>query len=135
MNSKDLRIGNYVKLNNDIDVIQSVGQWCYTVRTIEENPVSILKPIPLTEEWLIKFGFDKNDKNRWQINGHSYAIYWYSYVATGDNHQMYRLEYHNTDYGKDEYQDCHQMADRLKHVHSLQNLYMCLTGEELKLNI
>lgn len=86
--------------------------------------------IPLTEEWLMKFGFVKNNQNRWQIPGHFYAIYWYSYQATGDDHQMWRIEYQDP-YSKEGYLDCHQMVDRIPYVHLLQNLYFFLVGEEL----
>lgn len=44
---------------------------------------------------------------------------------------MWRIEYHDTDYGNNEYKDCHQFGDKIKYVHKLQNLYFALTGKEL----
>ena len=60
-----------------------------------------------------------------------YAIFYFEYYATGEDNSMWRIEYHDTDYGRNEYKDCNQWGDRIKYVHQLQNLYFALTGEEL----
>jgi len=81
---------------------------------------SILKPIPLTEEWLTKFGFTE-------------AMYDYT-VHTGEfyNNKIGLLKI----VGGDKYQL--SMASKnlmvvIEYVHQLQNLYFALTGEELTL--
>ena len=53
MKENELRIGNLVKLNTD-EVCD-----CYEVDTwvFEANAFNLCEPIPLTEEWLVKFGF------------------------------------------------------------------------------
>jgi len=83
-----------------------------------------LKPIPLTEEWLLKFGFEK--------------------VAC--IHEIYEIEtnLNNVKYFNIQISegaliasvDCYGKETNiaeLKYVHSLQNLYHALTGEELEL--
>jgi hypothetical protein len=88
-------------------------------------------PIPLSQKWLEKFGFEKNKDNRWMKKKMPYAIFYFEYYATGEDNCMWRIEYHDTDYGRNEYKDCHQWGERLKYVHQLQNLYFALTGKEL----
>lgn len=84
----------------------------------EEN----LEGIPLTEEWLLKFGFNN-------INSKEYGIKCGSCWMSLSNPK---------DMG--EWQDCYcWIFDRfkfieLKYVHQLQNLYFALTKEELEIN-
>jgi hypothetical protein len=73
---------------------------------------SQIEPIPLTEEWLLKFGFEINVDgyfNHWNFDLHLYL--------DGDVFESNDLP----------------MYIYLKHVHQLQNLYFALTGEELTL--
>lgn len=64
--------------------------------------IKLLKPIPLTEEWLVKFGFEKAlDHEGFIKNGLSF------FEGFLSNEQKHKLQY----------------------VHQLQNLYFALTGE------
>ncbi len=91
-------------------------------------------PIPLNTKWLEKFGFEKNKEKRWMRGKSRYAIFYFEYYATGEDNCMWRIEYHDTDYGRNEYKDCNQWGDVIKYVHQLQNLYWSLAGEELTIN-
>lgn len=110
MKATELRIGNWVQTK------QTEKQFQVTTSTFEVLSVveSQYKPIPLTEEWLVKFGFDKLHGN------------WF------DNEGM--IELYEKDNGyvmlEDSYYHCSQ---DLLYVHQLQNLYFALTGEELEL--
>lgn len=70
--------------------------------------------IPLTQEWLLKFRFEKVD----HINGYSFFI----------NKAKIAIYEHKTEY-KGYYLDNH-----CKYVHQLQNLFFALTGKGLELN-
>jgi hypothetical protein len=131
MKAEDLRIGNLVMDNAKVKIVTSgmISNW-----DIIKKDYGGYKPIPLTEEWLVRFGFEKNKENRWMTEKSRYALFYFEYYATGEEHCMWRIEYRDTDYGKNEYKDCQQFGDRIKHVHQLQNLYFALTGEELTLN-
>ena len=74
--------------------------------------INELKPIPLTEEWLLKFGFE-NDNIEWWNGIISIGIYkdGLFYCPTG---QAYIRK-----------------GNEIQNVHTLQNLYFALTGEEL----
>ncbi len=137
MEKNDIRIGNYIYYEHTTHIVSGVhGNKVYSwwvkdgepvieweakdiSGTQVENPymdvISQYEPIPLTEEWLMKFGFDIKDKNRldW-VKG------------------AFNLERSNEDDSK----FCFEVYSHyipLDYVHQLQNLYFALTGEELKL--
>lgn len=106
MKVQELRIGNYVLKEGEEIVITS-----FTFYNIEKDEYSY-EPIQLTEEWLLKFGFERRP---WGliING----------LLFRDNIknpcEVLTLEIGNG------------FRTEVKHVHQLQNLYFALTGEEL----
>ena len=120
MTANELRIGNWF-IEKD-EVKQFDGDFYHLLGCT---------PIPLTTNWLEKFGFEKNKDKRWMRGKSRYAIFYFEYYATGEDNCMWRIEYHDTDYGRNEYKDCNQWGDVIKYVHQLQNLYFALTGEEL----
>jgi hypothetical protein len=78
-------------------------------------------PIPLTEEWLIRFGFSKTESNEY------YQFY------DLDNFRVF-LGIKVTQSVFVTWKDC-QIEDSVNNlsVHQLQNLYFALTGQELEL--
>jgi hypothetical protein len=79
------------------------------------GPIQSFQPIHLTEEWLLKFGFDKKVGSQTTYFKKSYFPF-FLHTKAG----KWSLSYNN------EYDD-----GEIKHVHQLQNLYFALTGEEL----
>jgi hypothetical protein len=79
--------------------------------------IDYLKPIPITEEWLLKFGF-KKQKNNWKrlpiCNDWTY-LYWERLAGLELSVNKRSV-----------------MLPNINYVHQLQNLYYALTGEELK---
>jgi hypothetical protein len=79
--------------------------------------IELIEPIPLTEEWLLKFGF----KYFSNTNGYTYRV-------------DFRIHLVKVDIGFLLYLDREQWIN-IQHVHQLQNLYYALTaGKELTLN-
>jgi len=117
MEATELRIGNYYK-SEAIQIITRDKPILYRYEEIILMTKSILlkylkdgsyefSPIPLTEEWLLRFGFDKKDR---VINGNfNIGVLYYN----GG------IDYFEFD------------VTHIKHVHSLQNLYFSLTQKEL----
>ena len=136
MKASELRIGNWVKISDDI----SKESYKDELKTMEfkirgfndsshtEGSQQILywgietilggrkysgsrdidcEPIPLTEEWLVKFGFEIHIVE--MVFGNFYL------KINGDHFEYY----------------CNNRVE-LKYVHQLQNLYHALMGEELK---
>lgn len=122
MKANELRIGNWVKVikqNASIKDFDAQIQ-CADITRIFDKSFNVwdYKPIPLTEEWLIKFGFinDKEIGYRWYLECEGCVILAYDLddkcIRVSDTWQ----------FGKREY------------AHQLQNLYFVLTGKELKIN-
>ncbi len=137
MEAKELRIGNWVELIVEegdemvdsfepITQIQSIDydvftptEKVYFISSSNEDVayMGMVKPIPLTEEWLVKFGFVSNPYQ----DIYAKVSDTISFVIDVDKTRGY-LELYSK--GVD-----------LKHVHQLQNLYFALTGEELSHDI
>jgi hypothetical protein len=119
MKAEELRIGNYYNKNGEIEQItpndiievwESERIWC--------------KPIPLTEEWLLKFGFEKRSKEKEFFIEHFYIL---GYTVV--NRSQWKKDMSLEGFGINQC-DNYIPVD-LKHVHQLQNLYFALTNEEL----
>ncbi len=109
MKATELRIGNYYYgcSRKQLEIV--TGQ---TIAQRESGELPCMKGVPLTEEWLLKFGFEKIG-TYFKINN--------EFEILTDNGRYYY--YINLD------------RLYLNSIHQLQNLYFALTGEELILNI
>jgi hypothetical protein len=138
MKANELRIGNYIHDRSDrlckvetisTNLINSVFGEEFKAPAIVGGLTSLPhKPIQLTEEWLIRFGFIPTESNFFgKIN------YWnkekdcsidVETVCVGTKvEKIFR------------YRICSDARTKcIIYVHSLQNLYFALTGEELTLN-
>ena len=115
MKANELRIGNYVIE----DYMSYNGIKQKEVEVSFKNLVShdSLKPIPLTEEWLVKFGFDVENKKG---NNNDFNVYRKGEFTFNTNHGWWFS--HNI------------LKLQPQFVHQLQNLYFALIGTELTLN-
>lgn len=119
MEAKELRIGNLVYYEND-KVTEEISTtnlifieyWNLNKGKNKTEPENRYKPIPLTEEWLFKFGFELNNKG-WSKDNIDYFI-----------------EYNDNIFDVVAYSFYYIIA-QIKYVHQLQNLYFALTGKEL----
>src|SRR5690606_37877190 len=80
-----------------------------------ERLINEIQPIPLTDEWLLKFGFFKRGKC-WYLNDNSHPFT--SNCSTDIDGFFIWIG---------------GFKIYIKHVHRLQNLYFVLCGEELEL--
>jgi hypothetical protein len=121
--SSELRIGNLIEFpkkgykgNTVADIFNiSTDKLNYFAGPLDCNP------IPLTEEWMLGFGFDKEEKDfgppiwdgytEFSLNG---------YCFMQDRDAAWFLTGYNWN------------TEHFKYVHQLQNLYHALTGTELK---
>lgn len=116
MKQNELRIGNWVHIGGKDTTIGELFDDGVTTdldRHQYEYIYEVLKPIPLTEEWLLKFGFKEGQIStmvyEWRIADHRLQTDLHFFIWMG-------------------YKD----GIEIKYVHQLQNLYFALTGEELK---
>lgn len=138
MKATELRIGNWIEYNSfELGGFYQVEQICedsegfdgYYIKfrngsfatsleeeEDEDEDDKIIQPIPLTEEWLLKFGFeldiedDGYQKGKYKVSVSDEGCLFFIYIG-------YYPE---------------EIAE-FKYVHQLQNLYHALTGKEIKL--
>lgn len=112
MEIRELRIGNWYEWHGK----QSQITLSDFIEEYETGQSFFHKhPIPLTEEWLVKFGFE------WSIAHQAHHLEGFAYVI--DICQLYCRVI--------KYKRNGEVLTSIKHVHQLQNLYFALTGEEL----
>ena len=107
MKANELRIGNWVQsdTNRAYKIELTWFECCKDSRDGRDIQFNTY-PIPLTEEWLVKFGFKKKTKtfvmNNISIKQQTKGYFFY-------------------------------LSKMIEDVHSLQNLYFALTGEEFEI--
>ena len=115
MDVQEFRIGNKVDLYGSIA----------TIETVDFSGIGIAikkgKPIPLTEEWLLKFGFEKESNKSY---------------STGEEivYGVYKLDELTYNSIQKNWWFNGVLSNQPIYVHQLQNLYFALTNEELTLN-
>ena len=114
MKASELRIGNLIMEEVGIRNynIIPVSIHLVTFRKVNHN---IFKPIPLTEEWLLKFGFKNHLDTIWIHWSKESGLF---QISTRLPQGSYGLWINGT-------MGC------FEYVHQLQNLFFALTGEEL----
>ena len=130
MKASELRIGNYVYYHDEeIEKVKAI--WydntseCYLITTNLETKdasyIHVFSPIPLTEDWLLKLGFEYYEP----LNHYRIVIndVWYS-VSKDMFFTFVNLNYDETK---------EMPRKKIEYVHQLQNLYWCLCGKELTL--
>ena len=142
MEAKDLRIGNYVRLNDCVCVVNSLHEygtarltpidpsinWKCESFNLKQTPN--LNPIPLTKDWLVRFGFKHNIDKWFQINYFTDCKELVEEMGILINLISNRCAI--LDINTDE--QSAMTANRIYYVHQLQNLYFALTGNELQIN-
>ena len=123
----ELRLNNLVMVNYKTDLLSKVT-WIQEGSinvTFDRQPDLVngivcsandLIPIPLTEEWLIKFGFKKT---------------WFGYDIISTCIEIEPLE--NEDYTICINSNEYHVGESFKYVHQLQNIHFALTNKELEL--
>lgn len=108
---KELRVGNYIETVDGIEQMGFSDLEYYFERYYNDFQI---KPILLTEEWLINFGFIKKDEGYGILTSMKQAVL----ISFGNHNCVINgLSFNNP----------------TKYVHQLQNLFFALIGEELEL--
>ena len=111
MKPQELRIGNWYQsvrwkkpVQLELSDLAELDHRCDGVELDSEIISEMFEPLPLTEEWLIKFGFQN-----------------YGDMTIGNAYISLSI---NSD-------GFYFILTKLEYVHQLQNLYFALTGKEL----
>ena len=123
LSAKDLRIGNIIQKNGKIHYTN-----IFTIRDIKNlsiDDTDNFEPIPLTEEWLLKAGFNYKNYHPTTIgstNVFGSGLYISQMISNGFS-LVFQTDKKNFYF---------EFSDRyINYVHELQNLYFSLTGSEL----
>lgn len=115
MKAEELRIGNKILIHGKtVNVFRIVKGEISGQIIVNRKPLDIIDAIPLTEQWLIDFGFKKVIRQN--------IIQWeneYSLSHEFDNNGIFGFHIANGTWIS------------CKYVHQLQNLYFALRGTEL----
>ena len=121
MQAAELRIGNWVMGNAPYKVdINSIA----THAIYEKNGEDYCKPIPLTEEWLLKFGFAKEESTSYKYYSNDNVRFCFEVMFTNNGFWVIIERMQSTDRTR-------MNMGHYNYVHQLQNLYFALTGTEL----
>lgn len=138
VNANELRISNLVNFVNRTNplkrplqtllVIQEISQIhvktspfgtsLHQVLRYDEFNIKDIEPIPLTEEWVKKFLFVKDEEYDSTFNLPLSAFNGFTTITIDVRAEILLLDL---------------MEIKIKYVHQLQNLYFALTGNELKM--
>lgn len=112
MTLNEIRVGNYAIWNNEI---KRIGLDTFAYESDTYGNFESYKPIKLTNEWLVKLGFE------WDIFYQGWTDG--NWVLTEGDKNQFRISY-----GKRKHDI---LLWNIKYVHQLQNLYFALCGKEL----
>lgn len=115
--ASELRIGNFInksiKNGNGKILVRQITP--YDILNIYEDESRYnFEPITITEEWLLKFGFENDGYDHW--NGPEY----FELAKKTNGEWINSVNCYEYDHGVP-----------IKYIHQLQNLYFALTGKEL----
>lgn len=122
MKANEFRIGNLIqwKSTNSVDIVKEILTYNKRISKINSVSISDCIPIPLTEEWLLKFGGIKDESNDTYlpmpkgIDMRLYLKYGHVLLCKGQTCPLFEYEH-------------------ITNVHQLQNLFFALTGTELEI--
>lgn len=122
MKANELRTGNWII--GDVGIpykleLSDFADWYYDHNSHEFG--EHIFPIPLTEEWLLKFGFRLSVGAAWYNDKFNDSYFKENFrLNKWDDGRLFLWDY--------------KFPNEIKYVHQLQNLYFALTGEELIIN-
>lgn len=129
MKTNELRIGNYVNIEGDVVKVKEIYEKSihYTYGEYESYATEdFIQPIELTEEILVKIGFEKDGNNYSLICGDIEVGYYIDKfkqvlcISVSREKRFYKNELRSYD---------------VKYLHQLQNAYYLLTNEELEVEL
>ena len=120
----ELRIGNLIYIGGDYEPIYRLGNkrfWSLLGDKVSNKDgfrYKYAQPIPITEDWLLKFGFENEGNKKFTISSKSHT-----YLYSTHSNSFYNIDGFACN-----------ISDSVIYVHQLQNLYYALTQTELEIS-
>lgn len=125
--ANELRIGNWVKQDGDIEQVTFK-----TFELLNDIDTYYVAPIPLTEDILLKCGFEKRNNSYFLRVQDLKSFEYYMETIFDDSHFFaYISIIRHLPKGGEEIKTEKRKLN-IKFLHQLQNLYFALTGKELE---
>jgi hypothetical protein len=124
MEAKNFRIGNWIRTHKEEQIVDVL---CDSINTYSHECMTYdnVGFIEITNDWLIDFGFMKDNNGNYWIDLQTHYLelmpsngYWYPVYA-----QVPEMSHED---------DQCVSLNRIQYVHELQNLFFALTGNELE---
>lgn len=109
--------GINLEIQNSNDYPEMQSHWIEPYYTFDQ-----LRGIPVSEEWLLKFGFEKKEEVTWSFGYEK-------------KYNVYRLDELTYNGVQAAWWFNGLLKKQPEYVHQLQNLYFALTGTELELSL
>lgn len=135
MKANELRIGNYVnEILSGVKQVEAIEILAMVQCEVAKTPAKFIVPITLTEEWLLKFGFEKHDGNQFKNNTLAYwvkdGVCLFFNESPPENTYLICMGDFISDFkGGGEYVAIGR--NWITCVHTLQNFFYANTGKEL----
>ncbi len=130
MKIRDLRVGNLILFAEDSTIFEvtEISEYGVNVKNEEEETyieIDSFEGIGITEDWLIKFGFKKDENKGFDSYFYSKGIFYLFHEKDFDSGFTFPIlmKYGNIN----EYKN----GRHIKYVHELQNLYFAIQQKEL----
>jgi len=121
MRAEELRIGNWVYMGSDYGDEQVTAYQIYNFNMTRNQTADYYRewqPIPLTEEWLERFGLKRE------------MVWVWSTHIRHDTIMLFDVGTKSVEFARNRSRSA-IIIPNIHYVHQLQNLYFALTGEEL----
>lgn len=140
--AKDFRIGNYY-LDENCQLIEMSGYalWQFSIKENlgrHDEIKKLFNPILLTEEWMLKLGFIKEEGKKESAHHGPYFSIWvndykysFAFASFRGDWGTY-IEYTDSPFEEDENKK-YPFSSGIKYVHQIQNFFYTAEEEELQL--
>lgn len=133
----EIRIGNYVAtICDEPEILKIEGiklydddsdDDCIRLESLDKwHPIYSVAPIPISDEMLLKSGFEK-------------TLDRFEYIKDIDGHNKFRIvlthEYERYAVADLDFIDTMDIYHFVDNLHQLQNIYFILSGKELEINL
>lgn len=144
MKIEDLRIGNLVSVNNKQfhpnlkgAILRVTGLHERSRNGVVETSVNLeceretysqfmeyIKPVALTEQWLLDLGFNQIIEKQWYLHFHDVCLTLY------EDSEQYMVQIHDM-----EIDESSIFLKSIQYVHQLQNIFFILSGKEIDIKL